>query len=165
MLGLALLLLALAVAFDVFYLHRRRARITERRQAQHEVWPHVARGVVFDTLVVFVMSNALFEGAYHAAFVALCGVSGATVAIAVADMLCELDARRRHGLPEARTFPTSRSWNSEHGFARLRGALVADAGCPVGGRAQANDGCEAMSSQAPRREPGPHRRALAGTPG
>jgi hypothetical protein len=60
------------------------------------------------------------------------------VAVAVADML---DARRhRGGLPEARTSPTSRPRNSERS-------------------------CGATSSQTPRREPGPHRRALAGTPG
>jgi hypothetical protein len=187
-----LLLLAVFVAFDAFYLHQRRARITERRHARHEVWLHVARGVVFYTLEVFVMSNVWFEGAYHAAFVALCGVSAATVAIAVADMLCELDARRRRGLPEARTSLSSRSRNSERSFARLRRALFADAGSPVVGRRGGEPApvpalALALTCADRPREPGlarslpvgpglpgaarggaqasPRRRALAGTPG
>jgi hypothetical protein len=123
---LPLVSLAVFVAFDVHVVHQRRARLTNRWQARHEGWLHVARGVAY-TLQFFFASSVWFEGAWHAAFAALCGVNATVVTIAVADMLCERDGRRSlFGLPEARTFTTS-----------------------------------------PRKieQAGPHRRALAGTPG
>jgi hypothetical protein len=91
--GLLLLAIGLIGAFDVFYFHQARARITERREARREAWIHVARGVVY-TLQFLAVPNLRFAGAWYAAFVAL---YVADAGIAVADVLCEPAARREVG--------------------------------------------------------------------
>jgi hypothetical protein len=95
MLDSGLLLLAIGVigAFDVFYFHHHRARVTQRRQARREAWIHVARGAVY-TLQFIAVPNVAFEGAWYVAFVAL---YAADAAIAFADVLCEPAARREVG--------------------------------------------------------------------
>ena len=95
MLGSGLLLLAIGLlgAFDVFYFHRARARITERPQARREAWIHVARGAVY-TLQFVAVPNVRWQGAWYAAFAAL---FIADAAIAVADVRCEPAARREVG--------------------------------------------------------------------
>jgi len=91
--GFLLLVIGALGAFDVFYFHRRHARLTERRAARCEAWLHVARGVVY-TVQFAAVPNVRFGGAWYAAFVAL---YAADVAIAVADVLCEPEARREVG--------------------------------------------------------------------
>ena len=91
--GVLLLAIGLVGAFDVFYFHRRHARLTERPQARREAWIHVARGVIY-TLQLVVVPNVVFAGAWYAAFVAL---YVADVGIAVADVWCEPASRRELG--------------------------------------------------------------------
>jgi hypothetical protein len=91
--GLLLVAIGLLGAFDVFYFHRRHARITERPQARREAWIHVARGAVY-TLQFLAVPNLAFEGAWYAAFIAL---YAADAVIAVADVRCEPTARRELG--------------------------------------------------------------------
>ncbi len=91
--GLLLLAIGLLGAFDVFYFHQARARITERREARREAWIHVARGVVY-TLQFVAVPNLRFAGAWYGVFIALYATDAA---IAVADILCEPAARREVG--------------------------------------------------------------------
>ncbi len=91
--GLLLLCIGTLGAFDVFYFHRYRARITERREARAEASLHAARGVVY-TLQFVAIPNVRAAGAWYAAFVAL---FVADVAIAIADVWVEPDTRRAVG--------------------------------------------------------------------
>jgi len=91
--GLLLLLIGCLGAFDVFFFHRRQARIAERRDARAEAWIHVARGVAY-SLQFAIVPNVRLCGAWYAAFVALFAVDAA---IAVADVLVEPDTRRSVG--------------------------------------------------------------------
>src|SRR4051812_38955963 len=91
--GLLLLAIGLLGAFDVFYFHRRQARLTERPEARREAWIHVARGVVY-TLQFLVVPNVRLQGAWYAA---LAGLYAVDAAIAVADVLSEPASRRDVG--------------------------------------------------------------------
>lgn len=91
--GLLLLLIGLLGAFDVFYFHRRQARIAERPDARREAWIHVARGVVY-TAQFLVLPNVKLAGLWYAALVALFVIDAA---IAIADVLVEPDTRASVG--------------------------------------------------------------------
>jgi hypothetical protein len=80
-------------AFDVFYFHRRQARITERPEARVEAWLHVARGIVY-TIQLIAIPGVRFGGAWYAAFV---GLFVADVAVAIADVAVEPRTRRAVG--------------------------------------------------------------------
>jgi hypothetical protein len=87
-----LLLIGALGAFDIFTFHRA-AALTRRPDTRREAWLHVARGVVYSVQFVLVATLEL-HGAWYAAFVALVGLD---VAIALADVACEPEARRAQG--------------------------------------------------------------------
>src|ERR1051325_6999235 len=91
--GLLLLSIGCLGAFDVFFFHRREARIAEGKDARAEAWIHVARGIIY-SLQFAIVPNVRLCGAWYAAFVALFAVDAA---IAVADVRVEPDARRSVG--------------------------------------------------------------------
>jgi hypothetical protein len=95
--GLLLLVVAALGAFDVFYFHRRRARLTERRASRREAWIHVARGVIY-TAQLFALPNVRFAGE---GLLAVVGLFVLDALIAFADIRCEPDSRRElGGLPD-----------------------------------------------------------------
>jgi hypothetical protein len=91
--SILLLVIGLLGAFDVFWFHRRQARLNERPECRAEAVVHVARGFVYVAQFVAI-PNVAFHGRWVLALLALFAID---VVIGIADVLIEPASRRAQG--------------------------------------------------------------------